>query len=377
MSATRQVPVVVAAAALWGATAALAQGPVVVKQVSAEEQRQAMAHWTRERIAAAPALAMPIDLSDHRVRPAREATPTADAQRQPGRTAAGRPDADAERIARAAYWKDWAALDAEAADGERERSALPPIATGTGSVYTAYDVNVSTTLWKIYPHIWSGKLTFETPSGGASCSATVISNNHIVTAAHCVYSQSTGFYSNWVFTPAFRLASMSTPSAPYGTFSATSCAVLSAWTGLTGSFSIDGWSRHDVAVCRMGNNSAGQTLNGAVGWAGRMWDASYTQLVFNSGYPAKDYNDASLPNPASYLRACTAETFNRTTDTLGSGCRFGRGISGGGWLVGYKPLQVAGQVNSVNSGLFIGSQNLYGARFNSSNIVPLCNTMGC
>jgi hypothetical protein len=45
--------------------------------------------------------------------------------------------------------------------------------------------------------------------------------------------------------------------------------------------------------------------------------------------------------------------------------------------VGYKPFVVNGQVNSVNSGLFIGQQNLYGARFNSNNIVPLCTARGC
>src|SRR3990170_4635459 len=104
----------------------------------------------------------------------------------------------------------------------------------------------------------------------------------------------------------------------------------------------------------MGNNSAGQTLNAAVGWAGRMWNAGNNQLVFNSGYPARTYTDATIASgPAQYLRACTAESFLQTTETLGSGCNWGRGISGGSWMVGYKPLVVTGAVNSVNSGLFI------------------------
>lgn len=362
------------ATGLWCCGAALAQDPVVVKQVPEAEQRAALAHWTRDRIAAAPALAMPVDASDFRLRPPAQPS-AAETAREPRHAPAGRPDADAERIARAAYWQDWAALDAEALAPQTERRQ--PVPSGSAGVYTAYDVNVNVNFWRVYPHLWSGKLTFSTPSGGSSCSATAISGNLIVTAAHCVYSQSTGFYTNWAFTPAFRLASATTPAAPYGTFAATSCAVLTTWAGLTGSFAIDSWTRHDVAVCRMGNNSAGQTLNGAIGWAGRMWDAGNVQQVFNSGYPARDYNDVSLPNPASYLRACAAETFTRTTDTLGSGCRYGRGISGGNWMVGYQPFQITGWVNSVNSGLFIGSPNLYGARFNSSNIVLLCNAMGC
>ena len=122
----------------------------------------------------------------------------------------------------------------------------------------------------------------------------------------------------------------------------------------------------------------GRRSIGAVGWAGRLWNAGNNQLVFNSGYPQRIYTDAVIPNgPTQYLRACTAETFLQTTETLGSGCFWGRGISGGSWLVNYKPFVVSGKVNSVNSGLFIGQQNLYGARFNSNNIVPLCNARGC
>ncbi len=59
------------------------------------------------------------------------------------------------------------------------------------------------------------------------------------------------------------------------------------------------------------------------------------------------------------------------------GCNYGRGISGGPWIVGYAPTLVAGAADGVNSGLFIGTQNLYGERFNDSNIVPLCNSAGC
>ena len=217
-------------------------------------------------------------------------------------------------------------------------------------------------------------MTFTTPAGGASCSATVISGNNIVTAAHCVYDSSTNrFFSNWAFTPAYRNG-----SAPYGTFAASSCTVLTAWVNLSGSYSIATWARHDVAVCKMGNNSAGQTLNGAVGWSGRLWNAGNNQLMFNSGYPGRTYTDATIANgPTQYLRACTAESFQQTTETLGMGCSWGRGISGGSWMVGYKPFVATGQVNSVNSGIYFGQTNIYGARFNSNNIVPLCNAVGC
>ena len=90
------------------------------------------------------------------------------------------------------------------------------------------------------------------------------------------------------------------------------------------------------------------------------------------GYPFKDTSNNYLPNAGKYMRICTAESRQQTTDTLGMGCDFGGGISGGPWMVGYAPNVVSGQVNSVNSGLYVGQQNLYGIRFTSSNIVPLC-----
>ena len=358
---------VVMMAALALALSVQAAPPTVSKSMSQQQQAAASVYWTRTRIAAVPAMALPVDGGSGEINTAalEEAAVTGPAGSEPP----GMAELDATQIAQAAYARDWAALEEELA-----LDVPADVPTGTSGVYTSYDVNTNSALWKIYPHIWDGKLTFTTPGGGSSCSATVISGNNIVTAAHCVYDTTNNrFYSNWVFTPAFRNG-----SAPYGTFAAQTCTVLTAWVNLSGGFNINTWSRHDVAVCTLNNNSAGQTINGAVGWAGRLWDAGNSQLVFNSGYPQRTYTDALISNgPTQYLRSCTAETFLQTTETLGSGCNWGRGISGGSWLVGYKPFVVTGNVNSVNSGLFIGQQNLYGARFNSNNIVPLCTARGC
>lgn len=349
-------------------TAADAAGLTSSKTMTEAQQQRALAMWTREAIAAAPAMELPVDMGAPD--PSLAAQAEALAPMGPaGSAAVGLAAPNADRIARAAYPKDWTSRgDAATVFGD-----APALEDGTPGVYTYYDVNTLTALWKIYPHKWDGKLTFTTASGGSSCSATSISGNNIVTAAHCVYDTTNNrWYSNWVFTPAYRNG-----NAPYGTFAAQTCWVLTAWQALAGGYNIGTWARHDVAVCKMRNNSAGQTLNNAVGWAGRLWNAGNNQLVFNSGYPGRSYTDALLPNSGQYLRACTAETYLYTTETLGSGCYYGRGISGGSWMVGYKPFVVNGQVNSVNSGLFIGAQNLYGARFNSSNIVPLCSAAAC
>lgn len=343
-------------------------GPVTVSTVvEPDKQAAALSMWTRDTISRVRALEMPVDTGASGV--AADALDGASITGPRLMKPAGKAAANADQIARAAYAADWKRLEAELA------TEVPgEIPAGTSSVYTYYDVNTNAAFWQIYPHRWDGKLTFTTPGGGASCSATAISGNNFVTAAHCVYDTAINqFYANWVFTPAFRNG-----SAPYGSFSATACTILTAWVNLSGGFSINSWTRYDVAVCSVGRNSAGQTLNGAVGFAGRLWNAAYTQLNFNSGYPARTYTDALISNGAAqYLRACTNESFQQTTDTLGGGCFWGRGISGGSWLVGYKPFVVSGQVNSVNSGLFLNQQNIYGARFTSSNIVPICTVRGC
>ncbi len=339
--------------------------PTVTINISERQQAAAAAFWTRARIAAAPALALPVDKGANGIDSAalNAFVDTGPAGTEPP----GAAEPDAAQIARAVFAQDWATLE----EADEENALDAPM--GTFGVHTFYDVNTHTALWTIFPHRWDGRLTFRTATGTSSCSATVISGNNIVTAAHCVYDTAANrFYNTWVFVPAYRNG-----STPFGTFTARSCTVLTAWVNLPGAFAINTHSRHDVAVCKMNNNAAGQTLNGAVGWAGRMWNASNQQLVFNSGYPARDFADVLLPSSTQFLRACTAETFLQTTDTLGSGCSYGRGISGGSWLVNYKPLVVSGNVNSVNSGLFIGQRNLYGARFTSNNIVLLCNAQAC
>jgi V8-like Glu-specific endopeptidase len=356
--------------ALGPAPSAEAESLTLTKTLSPKQQAAAAAFWTRERIAAAPALQLPVDIELGKTDPVSQAEEVG-IDEPMGSTEPGSADPDALFLARVAYAQDWIAAEEEESapelPGEGEQK-------GTAATYTTYDVNTNVPLWQIYPHRWSGRLTFTTPSGTSGCSATAISGNNIVTAAHCVYdTTNNAFYSNWVFTPAFRNG-----ATPHGTFTAQSCSVLTSWVNLTGNFALNTWARHDVAVCTMNRNSSGQTLNAAVGFAGRLWNAGSNQLAFVNGYPGRLYTDVVIANGSGqYLRSCTAETFSFATDTLGAGCNWGRGISGGSWLVNYRPFQTSGQVNSVTSGLFIGQQNVYGARFTSNNIVVLCNVRGC
>jgi len=147
---------------------------------------------------------------------------------------------------------------------------------------TRYIANWLAAMQTIYPHRWIGRFSFTTPNGTSYCSATAISGNNIVTAAHCVYDTPSrnAFYTNKVFTPAYRNG-----NAPYGSFATTNCSVLTAWVNLSGAYSINSWAPYDVAVCTVGTNAAGQTLNQVVGSAGKAWNYGYTRHIFNLGYP--------------------------------------------------------------------------------------------
>jgi V8-like Glu-specific endopeptidase len=340
---------------------------VAAKVISPKEQAAALASWTRKAIASA----QPMEVSA--LQSSAELDTAAPANQEAivgaaGASAAGASAAGANVVAKRAYAADWSAI--------AKTAAATPAAedfAGTSQVYDFYYANTYYYMWNMYPHKWVGRLSFSTPTGTSYCSATAISGNVMLTAAHCVYDTTNNrWYSGWVFSPAYRAG-----ATPFGTFAATTCWVLTNWINQTGSFSITGWTKYDVAVCKMGKNSAGQTLNGAVGFMGRTWNGSYTRHIYNLGYPWRNYTNTTMANAGLYLRACVAETFVTTTDTMGSGCYYGPGISGGPWMVGYQPAVVAGYANGVNSGLYINQQNLYSIRFTSSNIVPLCTAAVC
>ncbi|MBP8948327.1 MAG: trypsin-like serine protease [Candidatus Promineofilum sp.] len=355
-------------------------GPVTGVSFSPAAQAAAMAYWSKDRIvAAAPQVVA--SQSAGNTAPVIDETAEAAALGTPGSTPPGAPAADADRQARRDYPREWAAIDAavraEIRNGQAwmANEASPAAVEGNSGVFTSYVINQQAAVQRNFPHRVAGKLTFNTPQGASSCSASVISgNNVIVTAAHCIYDTPTRnqFYTNIVFTPAFRDG-----NAPYGTFPAQNCWVLTSWINLSGGYAINTWADDDVAVCKMGNNSAGKSLSSQAGWFGRAWDNGYVQHFHTLGYPVNSTANTALPNAGKFLRSCQSESFQQAANVVGTGCNLGPGHSGGAFIIGYQLNAVAGQVRSVYSGYFTNTNNAYGARFTSNNIVPLCNAAGC
>lgn len=356
---------------------------------SAAEQEAALAYWSDSRVAATDASPIMISAESE----AREVAEV-DAAAAPGFAPASRAAAGADAIAREAYASAWAtadptdaemdALDAEAMIGP---VAAPAAVDGTSQLYTSYIANLVAAMQTPYPHRWVGKLSFRNAGLDYVCSATAISGNNIVTAAHCLYDTPSRnvWHTNIVFRPAYRLG-----SSPYGAFTATACSVLTGWVNLSGAYSYNTWGRWDVGVCTVGTNSSGQTLNSAVGFAGRAWDYPYVRNINLMGYPRRNVDDTLLSSPGEYLRLCAAESFTQATNVRGMGCNWGGGISGGPWLDsvslysptvygrnGYAPGRATGYVTGVNSGITYYQQNMYAGRFTSGNIVPLCAARGC
>jgi hypothetical protein len=339
---------------------------VLAEPSSQEMQAADLNYWTRERMEAAQPIVLLADPSIAGVDPA--AAPAGpEALGVPGFTVAGRPSPDADAIARQAYAQDWAELEAAVRDVALADAAVDTglngldSPTGTSQIFTRHQGNQHYPFWTNFPYRAIGKL-FSSAGSCTASSAGSLSNSRMVTAAHCVYNTGTNtWYSNKVFVPAYRNG-----AAPYGQFPTSGCYVLTAWVNLSGGFSINGWAKYDVAVCRMSPNTAGQTLSSAVGWLGRSWNWPYIQHYHNFGYAS---NITSL-----YTSICTAESFYQTTDTRGMGCDMTYGASGGPWIRVFAPFQSGpnNYVDGVNSGIYIGVQNIYGPRFTSNNIVALC-----
>ena len=351
-------------------------GPVTGISFSAAEQAAALSHWSKDRVVAAgPQVVASQTTND--TAPVIDEAMSAASLGTPGSTPPGAPAPNADRQARRDYPREWAAIDAAVRQELRAGPVwlAPTAPDGNSGVFTSYIINQQAAVQRNFPHRVAGKLTFTTPQGSSSCSASVISgNNVIVTAAHCIYDTPTRnqFYTNVVFTPAFRDG-----NAPYGTFPAQNCWVLTSWINLSGGYAINTWADDDVAVCKMGNNSAGKSLSSQAGWFGRAWDNGYVQHFHTLGYPVNSTANTALPNAGKFLRSCQSESFQQAANVVGTGCNLGPGHSGGAFIIGYQLNAVAGQVRSVYSGYFTNTNNAYGARFTSNNIVPLCNAAGC
>jgi V8-like Glu-specific endopeptidase len=208
-----------------------------------------------------------------------------------------------------------------------ERSRRTPLARkgsgGASSPATSFEPSP-------YPSA-HGKVFFSDGGVNYVCSGTALTsaNQSVVwTAGHCVNEGPGGFYSNFMFVPAYRDG-----AAPYGRFAASELLTTTGWQA-GGEWGVD------LGAAVVGLSTSGLTLSQAVDERPIVFNAPRNQSYKLYGYPAaKKFN-------GQRMRLCdTAWAFDDSAlpPTMGVPCDMTGGSSGGGWVTS------AGAVASVVS----------------------------
>ena len=166
-----------------------------------------------------------------------------------------------------------------------------------------------------------GKVFFTDGGVNYVCSGTALvsSNSSVVwTAGHCVNEGPGGFYTNFLFVPAYRDG-----LAPYGRFAGSTLVTTSGWQE-------DGEFGVDVGSAVVGTNESGQTLSQAVAERSIVFNAPRSQSYAVYGYPAAGRFNGQR------MRVCNTSLWGNDTsttpDTMGVFCDMTGGSSGGGWV---------------------------------------------
>lgn len=284
----------------------------------------------------------------------------------PGLKTGSLPDPQAQAKARAAFPDAWTALDNRASLDQPSRKTVDPMSLyGTKNVFAGYLGNYFSPFYLNYPYSTVGKLYFQDAYSYYSCTATLIGEWTIVTAAHCVYDTDYNYwYYGWQFVPAeMDLAE------PYGYYNYYNATVLVNWMKAKKSSS---GMRYDVAVI----STYGYPGDEA-GWVGYGWNWPAKQEIHAIGYP-------SNITGGYYTYICAAEGFQKSSDVLGMGCDMTYGSSGGPWFMWFMPYQdyyPYSQAGNIIIGTVSGGNpsypTFYGPRFSSKNIYLLCYATGC
>jgi len=200
------------------------------------------------------------------------------------------------------------------------------------------------------PYRCAGKLLFQTPRGGASCTAVAAGGNVVLTAGHCIHPGSgSNYYTQVVFRPQHR-----DNTAPVGVWPATRLFTTREWaTGGgrafsrdVGVFSVNSQNGRSLAQAVGGQttpiyNQSGRLQIECIGYPGNFGNGQ--RMIHSVGAQAPGHNDMSPPT----LKVPSRMTF---------------GASGGPWCANN-----GANTNGVNS--YITTQTnsvwLYGPRFDT------------
>jgi V8-like Glu-specific endopeptidase len=191
---------------------------------------------------------------------------------------------------------------------------------------------------RAYPYITAGKLFFSIDGAPYLCSASVIQHRIVATAGHCVHSGTArGFYSNWVFVPAYRDG-----TAPLLAWNWRAATVTGTWASGGGTVP----NAADYAMIEFGDQAVGNTtralgdLTGWLGWQTLSLAANHTSKL---GYPCNlDRCEKMQIISSGAFRSVAPNNVEYGSDAAG-------GSSGGPWVQNFQVLQ-AGSSGNGNAG---------------------------
>ncbi|MBC7456514.1 MAG: trypsin-like serine protease [Massilia sp.] len=209
-----------------------------------------------------------------------------------------------------------------------------PIYTGTAAPFSAD---------RTFPYRAAGKLFFSINGAPYICSASVIARRIVATAGHCVHSgTASGFYSNFVFIPAFLDG-----TAPFGSWAPRLVGVTTTWSSGGGGVP----NAADYAMMEMND----QTISGTVRRIGDLTDSlGWQTLSLASNHTSKLGYPANLDN-ARKMQNVMSDNFQAfAPNTVAYGSDAGGGSSGGPWVQNLEVASVGQNGNNLGSNRVVG-----------------------
>jgi V8-like Glu-specific endopeptidase len=319
-------PVISCALLLLAAPACHAQAEAVSKTNADVADKAANGYWTPERFRAAKPLPLPRvapDAVKAQEEPAAAAKPQFRDGSAPAR--AVRPSARRLFTPLPSYSDEVVEPGAAGTFGAHFTSTrVFPMFTGSATQYSAD---------RTYPYTAVGKLFFSINGSPYVCSASVIQRRVVATAGHCVHSgTASGFYSNWVFVPAFRDG-----TAPYLSWNWRYVTVSGTWASGGGTVP----NAADYAMIEFADQplSAGappSKLGNVTGWLGWQTVSLSANHTSKLGYPC------NLDNCQKMQDVMSNSFRNTSPNNVEYGSDAGGGSSGGPWVQNFQVLATGG-----------------------------------
>ena len=217
-------------------------------------------------------------------------------------------------------------------------SRVFPLFTGSAAPYSAD---------RAYPYRTVGKLFFSINGEPYLCSASVIQRRVVATAGHCVHSGNlaTGFYSDFVFVPAYRDG-----SAPFKAWNWRFVTTTYAWA--TGNDEVP--NPADYAMIEFDDQpfttgGPAVKLGNVTGWLGWQTNSLLPNHTSKLGYPCNlDACQKMQVVASNSYQATEPNNVEYGSDARG-------GSSGGPWVQNFQVLQTGG-----GTGIQAGSNRVVG-----------------